>query len=51
MRIQLKIYAQDLDGFSVVPRGGVDMAKHIGAHFNIFAANFAEMFKIEDIFE
>jgi len=51
MRIQLKIYVQDVGAFSVVPRGGVDMAKHIGAYFNIFAANLAEMFEIKYIFE
>ena len=36
MRIQLEIYAPDVGGFSVVLRGGVDMANHIGAYFNIF---------------
>jgi len=51
MPIQLKIYAQDVGDFSVFPRGGADMAKLIGAYFNIFAASLAEMFKMKDIFE
>jgi hypothetical protein len=55
MRIQLTIYAQDVGGKAAVVRlfraEGQIWAKNIGAYFNIPAANFAEMFKIKDIFE